>query len=274
MTLKVNSISTENLHLRLNIGKGKDEVSELAHTFNNMLDRLETSFESQNNFVSNASHELSTPLTSIIGEAELALQKDRTPERYREAMHIILRESERLKAIIQSLLNLAQTGFDGKKQNWELLRADELLLEAKNAVDRIYPDNNVQIDYTLFPEDDEKLHIKGNAQLLVLAFTNIILNACKYSGNKVVVAALAASNTKLFIFIKDRGIGIPEHELAHIYDPFFRASNTGDIKGYGIGLPLARNIIRLHKGDINVSSVVDQGTEVQITLPNISGKVS
>jgi len=274
MTIKVNSISTENLHLRLNIGKGKDEISELAHTFNNMLDRLETSFESQNNFVSNASHELSTPLTSIIGEAELALQKDRSPERYREAMQIILRDSERLKAIIQSLLNLAQTGFDGKKQNWELLRADELLLEAKVSVDRIYPDNRVQIDYTLFPEDDEKLNIKGNAHLLVLAFTNVILNACKYSGNKEVTAALAASNTKLFIFIKDQGIGIPEHELAHIYDPFFRASNTGEIKGYGIGLPLARNIIRLHKGDINVSSTVNKGTEVQITLPNTAEKSS
>ncbi len=268
MTLKVNSIGSENLHLRLNIGKGKDEVSSLARTFNNMLDRLETSFESQNNFVSNASHELSTPLTSIIGEAELALQKERSPERYREAMQIILKESERLRAIIQSLLNLAQTGFDGKKQNWELLRADELLEEAKRAVDRIYPDNKVQIDYTLFPEDALKLNINGNANLLVLALTNVILNACKYSGNKPVTAALAASNSRLFIFIKDLGIGIPEHELSHIYDPFFRASNTAGVKGYGIGLPLARNIIRLHHGDINVTSVVNEGTEVKISLPN------
>lgn len=268
MTLKVNSIGSENLHLRLNIGKGKDEVSSLARTFNNMLDRLETSFESQNNFVSNASHELSTPLTSIIGEAELALQKERSPERYREAMQIILKESERLRAIIQSLLNLAQTGFDGKKQNFELLRADELLEAAKRAVDRIYPDNKVQIDYTLFPEDASKLNINGNANLLILAFTNVILNACKYSGNKPVTAALAASNSRLFIFIKDLGIGIPEHELSHIYDPFFRASNTTGVKGYGIGLPLARNIIRIHNGDISVTSIVNEGTEVKIALPN------
>jgi signal transduction histidine kinase len=267
MTQKVRNINTENLHLRLRVGKGKDEVSDLANTFNNMLDRLETSFESQNNFVSNASHELSTPLTSIIGEAELALQKERSPERYREAMLIILNEAERLKAIIQSLLNLAQTGFDGKKQNWEILRADELVISAKNNVDRIYSGNKVRIDYTLLPEDDEKLVIKGNEQLLVLALTNIILNACKYSENKEVVIAIAASNTKLLIIIKDQGIGIPSEELRYIYDPFFRASNTGEIKGYGIGLPLARNIIRLHQGELNVSSVVNKGTEVQLSFP-------
>lgn len=266
MTQKVNNINTENLHLRLNVGKGKDEISDLARTFNNMLDRLETSFESQNNFVSNASHELSTPLTSIIGEAELALQKERSPERYRDAMGIILKESERLKAIIQSLLNLAQTGFDGKKQNWEILRVDELVLSAKNAVDRIYPTNNVRLDYTLLPEDENKLVLKGNENLLVLALTNILLNACKYSDNKEVIAAIAASNTKLFVIIKDQGIGIPQQELRYIYDPFFRASNTGDVKGYGIGLPLARNIIRMHRGELNVASEVNKGTEVQIAF--------
>lgn len=267
MTHKVQNINTENLHLRLRVSKNKDEVTDLARTFNNMLDRLETSFESQNNFVSNASHELSTPLTSIIGEAELALQKERTPERYREAMTIILKESDRLRAIIQSLLNLAQTGFDGKKQSLVTLRADELLLTAKNAVDRIYPQNQVKIDYTLLPEDEGQLRIKGNENLLILALTNIMLNACKYSDNNEVVVALASSNTRLFIIVKDNGIGIPQSELPYIYDPFFRASNTGKVKGYGIGLPLARNIIRIHNGELIVNSVINQGTEVQIALP-------
>jgi len=267
ITQKVRSINTENLHLRLRTGKNLDEVSELARTFNNMLDRLETSFESQNNFVSNASHELSTPLTSIIGEAELALQKERSTERYREAMDIILKEANRLKVIIQSLLSLAQTGFDGKKQSFVTLRADELVFAAKSAVDRIYPLNSVRIDYTLLPEDESQLKIKGNEQLLILALTNIMLNACKYSDNNEVVIALASSNSKLFILITDKGIGIPQEELRYIYDPFFRASNTGTIKGYGIGLPLARNIIRIHNGELTVSSVINQGTKVQIAFP-------
>lgn len=272
MTRSVRDINTENLHLRLNVGKDKDEINDLARTFNNMLDRLETSFESQNNFVSNASHELSTPLTAIIGEAELALQKERSSGRYQEAMHIILKEAERLKSIIQSLLNLAQTGFDGKKQSLVSLRADEMVLLAKNAVSRIYPQSKIRIDYTLMPEDETKLLIKGNENLLVLALTNIMLNACKYSGNKEVTVAIASGNARLYIIIKDQGIGIPSDELRYIYDPFFRASNTGDIKGYGIGLPLARNIIRIHNGELHVSSEVNRGTEVQLILPIDKGQ--
>lgn len=267
MTQKVKDINTENLHLRLGVSNNTDEVNDLARTFNNMLDRLETSFESQNNFVSNASHELSTPLTSIIGEAELALQKERSAERYKEAMEIILHDAERLKAIIQSLLSLAQTGFDGKKQQLVTLRADEVILSAKRAVDRIYPDNRVRIDYSLLPENEEKLKINGNENLLTLAITNIILNACKYSENKEVVVGIGSSDTNLIIFIKDNGIGIPEDELRYIYDPFFRASNTGRVKGYGIGLPLARNIIRIHNGILKVNSIVNQGTQVEIYLP-------
>lgn len=267
MTRSVQDINTENLHLRLAVGQDNDEVSDLARTFNNMLDRLETSFESQNNFVSNASHELSTPLTSIIGEAELALQKERSPERYQEAMQIILKESERLKSIIQSLLSLAQTGFDGKKQSLVRLRADEVVLMAKNAVARIYPESRVKIDYALMPENEEQLQIWGNENLLVLALTNIILNACKYSGNKEVTVAIASGSARLFIIVKDQGIGIPADELRYIYDPFFRASNTGVVKGYGIGLPLARNIIRIHNGELQVTSEVNLGTEVRIILP-------
>lgn len=267
MTQEVRGINTENLHRRLVISENKDEISDLARTFNNMLDRLETSFESQNNFVSNASHELSTPLTSIIGEAELALQKERSVDRYKDAMEIILKDAERLKAIIQSLLNLAQTGFDGKKQQLIPIRADEIILNAKRAVDRIYPDNKVMIDYSLMPENENRLSILGNESLLTLALTNIILNACKYSDNDLVRVSISTSNNHVILRIQDKGIGIPAKDISYIYDPFFRASNTGKVKGYGIGLPLARNIIRIHKGELNVSSVVNEGTLVVIHLP-------
>jgi signal transduction histidine kinase len=267
MTQRVKEINTENLHLRLNENINKDEVGDLAHTFNNMLDRLETSFESQNNFVSNASHELSTPLTSIIGEAELALSKERNPEEYRRAMLVVLQDAERLKAIIQSLLNLAQTGFDGKKQQMVLLRADELVINAKSAVDRIYPNNKIHIDYSLMPEDEQLLKIKGNESLLTLALTNIMLNACKYSNNDAVKVGIGVTNQHVILLIQDKGIGIPASDIQYIYDPFFRASNTGKIKGYGIGLPLARNIVRIHKGELKVNSVVNEGTLVELYLP-------
>ena len=267
ITDRVKDISAHNLHLRLDTGNGKDEIAELSSTFNNMLDRLETSFETQNNFVSNASHELSTPLTVIIGEAELALGRQRSVEETQASVKTILSEAERLQHIIRSLLNLAQTGFNGMKQTWDIIRIDELIWNVKNELDNINPENKVYIDYSLLPEDDERLKVKGNEQLLKLALSNIVLNGCKYSNNAPVIVGLAATNDKLIIIVKDSGVGIPANEMAYIYDPFFRASNTVPFNGYGIGLPLARNIIRMHKGDLLVESKQDVGTEVKISLP-------
>jgi signal transduction histidine kinase len=264
---QVKSISSRNLHLRLKVDNSGDEINELSGTFNNMLDRLETAFETQNNFVSNASHELSTPLTAIIGEAELALNKDRSQENYVNAIRNILVEAGRLEHITKSLLHLAQSGFDGQKQVWELIRTDELLFTVKNTVDKIIPGSQVGIDYSLFPEEEEKLTVKGNEQLLELAMSNIVMNACKYSNNKPVSIALAATDEKLILLVKDQGIGIPQQDIPYIFSPFFRASNTGQFKGYGIGLPLAMNIIRMHKGDIIVTSQVNIGTEIRVELP-------
>ncbi|MCF6402396.1 HAMP domain-containing histidine kinase [Chitinophaga filiformis] len=267
ITSRVKDIRAHNLHLRLDTPNSKDEMTELAQTFNNMLDRLETAFETQNNFVSNASHELGTPLTAIIGEAELALNKQRNDEQYRQSLSVILKEAERLEHITKSLLSLAQTGFDGKKQQLEKIRTDELIFTVKETIDRINPENKVAIDYTMLPEEEDKLIILGNAQLLQLALSNIVQNACKYSDNRPASVALAATDKNNIIIIKDNGIGIPAQDMPFIYDPFYRASNTGGYKGYGIGLPLARNIIRLHGGNIIVNSKENQGTEIRIVLP-------
>lgn len=267
ITERVKAISSTNLHLRLDSGKGKDEIEELSQTFNNMLDRLETSFESQNNFVSNASHELSTPLTAIIGEAELTLNRPRTPEQYVKSTQVILNEAERLRNITTTLLNLAQTGFDGKKQNWEPVRADELVWSVKKSVDNINPQNQVFFDTSHLPEEVAKLSTLGNMQLLILALSNVVLNACKYSNNQAVTIGVAATDERILIVIRDTGIGIPESEIPYVFDPFFRASNVQHLKGYGIGLPLSRNIIRMHGGDIIVNSREGEGTIIHISLP-------
>ncbi|MBX9853470.1 MAG: HAMP domain-containing histidine kinase [Cytophagaceae bacterium] len=270
ITDQVKEISSENMHLRLQHPQGNDEISELIITFNNMLDRLETAFETQNNFISNASHELSTPLTAIIGEADVALNKVRKPQEYTESLKVILKEADRLDRITKSLLFLAQTGFDGKKQKIQIVRTDQLLWDVKETIDRINSNNQITIDLSLIPENPVELKINGNPQLLHLALTNIVTNACKYSSNKPVNLSIAAQDNHVTITVKDMGIGIPANELTYIYNPFFRASNTKNFEGYGIGLSLARNIIRMHKGAIEISSVIDQGTTVQIRFPSIN----
>ena len=267
ITEKVKEISSENLYLRLNDNNSNDELNELARTFNQMLDRIETSFETQNNFISNASHELRTPLTAIIGEADVTLSKPRKEEDYVESLKIILQEADKLDNKTKALLFLAQTGFNGKVQKFEKLRIDELLWDVKENLENLNPKNKIFINMELLPENPAKLKVNGNKQLLHLALSNIISNGCKYSNFNIVTISIGSSDDFIYIVIKDNGIGIPKNELKYIYDPFFRASNTKKYEGYGIGLPLSRNIIRMHDGKLLVNSIENEGTTVQITLP-------
>ncbi|MCB0487787.1 MAG: HAMP domain-containing sensor histidine kinase [Cyclobacteriaceae bacterium] len=263
----VQEISSQNLHLRLPIPQHEDSLGRLVTTFNDMLNRLETSFETQKNFISNASHELNTPLTSIIGEADLALSRDRKPEEYRESLNTMLKEAEKLDKKTKALLFLAETGFDGKSQKFNKIRVDQLVLDVTSTVEKINPKAKISIDFSLLPESPEMLKIKGNDQLLHLALSNVILNGCKYSDNNVVQVAVGASDKSVIVIIKDSGIGIPESDLAYIFDPYFRASNAKSFEGYGIGLPLARNIVKMHNGELIVASTLNEGTTVRINLP-------
>ncbi|HKG07918.1 MAG TPA: HAMP domain-containing sensor histidine kinase, partial [Pedobacter sp.] len=259
----VKNISADNLNLRLEETGGKDEVAELVLTFNNMLIRLETAFETQNNFVSNASHELRTPLAIISAETELLMNKD-LPESSMAAAKNILKEADKLNHIITSLLGLAQSGFDGHKQKWQRIRVDELVMDVIDSVGKIIPDCTLDVDYSQLPDDEKLMTTDGISNLLHLSVTNIVMNACKYSNNQLVKIALSSESGRIKIAVTDRGIGIPENELQYIFDPFFRASNTTDFEGYGIGLPLTLNIIRLHKGTIGIRSEVNSGTEIQV----------
>jgi signal transduction histidine kinase len=268
ITNRAKEISEGNLHLRLEEEEGgTDEIAELTSTFNQMLNRLETAFETQNNFISNASHELRTPLTAIVGEADYALSKERTTEVYKQSLQQIILQAEKLQELIKGLLSLAKTGFDGKKQKWETIRLDQLLFDVKENCDAILPENKIQVVLDNLPADESLISIKGNYELLVMAIGNIAINACKYSDNKKVVMQLLLQKKQAEIIITDTGIGIPADEIKSIYNPFFRASNTQEYEGYGIGMPLSKNIIRLHKGAITVHSSVNVGTVVNITLP-------
>jgi len=265
---RVKNISSENIHLRIEESYEDKEISQLVTSFNDLLNRLETAFAIQNNFISNASHEFSTPLTAIMGEAEVVLMKERTTSEYQISLKSILEQTERLNEITKTLLYLAETGYSNKIIETEIIRSDELVWEAKKIVNKLNPNNHIQIDMSLLPENPMKLKINGNKTLLIIAITNILNNACKYSNNKPVSISIASSDNNVLIAVKDQGIGIPESEMDFIYDPFFRASNTKIFDGYGIGLPLCRNIVRIHKGVLNVFSKVNQGTLVEIRIPH------
>ncbi len=269
ITNRVKHISTENINLRLE-EEYRHEIGELTATFNDLLNRIETVMEIQKNFIGNASHELATPLTAIIGEAEVTLKKERQPAEYQLALQKILTQAERLNEITRSLLSLAQIGFKGNKLHVDVIRADELIWEVKAIIDQLNPNHQIRVNLDFLPEDPKKLKVSGNRQLLQLALVNLLNNACKYSYNQPVTVHIGTTAQEVVLVIQDKGVGIPEPEMPFIFDPFFRASNSKRFEGYGIGLPLARNIIKLHGGLLSVSSKLNTGTTVRVQIPSLT----
>jgi len=264
ITSEVKRISASNLHNRLPEVNDSDELADLTKTFNDMLDRLETSFEIQANFINNASHELKTPITTIIAETEITLLKERGTEEYIGTLENIHHQASRLSNLTESLLKLTQTGYDGKKQVQDIIRVDELLLEVKSDLDKIYPGNRVSINLSDIPEDDSLLVLPCNKPLLELAIGNIITNGVKYSDNEEVFVNVTANAEHLKIVITDIGIGIPPEDIPYLYEPFFRGKKASRYVGYGLGLPLAMKIIRMHNGELSIQSEADKGTIVSI----------
>ena len=274
ITKEVHRISASNLHNRLADTDGKDEITDLTKTFNDMLDRLETSFEIQANFINNASHELKTPITTIIAETEIMLLKERETEEYIHSLENINRQASKLGNLTESLLKLTQTGYDGTKQVLDIARIDEILLEVKASIDTLFPDNRVNIKLNAIPEDESLLTIPCNRPLLELALNNIISNAVKYSDNDEVFVALTADKSKIKIAITDIGIGIPPEDIPYLYEPFFRGKIASKYNGYGLGLPLAMKIIRMHSGELQIQSETGKGTVVNITFEKTNIKNS
>ncbi len=266
ITRTVKNINATSLHNRLPEKEGKDEITDLVQTFNEMISRLEMAFETQHNFVSNASHELNTPLTSIIGEADYALSRPMTEQQYQQSLAAILEQSEKLRDITKGLLELARS-YIGENLSMESVRIDEIIYNVQKIASQVYPHKQINVDYSLYPDDTDKLTVYANAHLLELAISNVVLNSCKYSTHKLVIIALAASAKEVVIIVKDNGIGIPVQDITHIFDPFFRASNVKGTHGYGIGLPLTRNILKIHNGTIAISSKENEGTEVTVKIP-------
>lgn len=257
---KAKRISATQLGLRLNVFNPKDELGQLAITFNNMLDRLQAAFESQKQFVSNASHEIRNPLTAIIGEAELLLSKDRSPEQYKEALEVILDESRRLNTLTQQLLELAKTESLATLPDPEEICLDICLLELIEK----FPPQRLQLK---LEPNLAGCTVRGNQYLLHTALSNLLENALKYSQDKIVRIELFVKQEHFQIKIEDQGIGIPPEEMEKIFQPLYRARNARSLKGHGIGLTLAKKIIELHNGTLHFESVYGQGTTAVARLP-------
>ena len=266
---EVNIISAQSLTHRIKSGKLNDEWGYLTKTLNDLLDRLQESFELQHRFISSAAHELSTPLTSISSQLEVSLQRSRQAHEYREVMQSVYQDVRELSKLTQTLLEFATASGTTGGLELKLIRIDEVLMRLPAEMIKQDKAYSVKLMFDKLPEDEKKLFVFGNAELLFTAIKNVVANACKYSDNRLANVRLVVNQTDIIISIEDNGKGISVNELKNIFQPFYRAEGNRTITGFGVGLPLVKRIIKLHKGQINVSSVLGKGTTVVISLPMI-----
>lgn len=260
---KVKIIRATSLNKRLPVGKiSHDEINKLSITINNLLEHLEQSFQAQQSFIMNASHELRTPITSILADAEITLRNTRDIDEYKNTLAGITKDAEKLNEIISTLLELAQINLD--KTELQNIRLDEVLWEVADEWGK--PGSNVKVDYG--PEADAaRYSIMGNRRLLFIALSNILNNAIKFSDNKEVCCKIALNPQAIIISIKDKGIGIAESDFQKIFQPFYRIANAQKFSGSGIGLSITERIIRLHNGKIEIASKPGEGAEFKILFP-------
>ena len=266
---EVNEISARNLTRRIGSAGGhpKDEWDYLSDTLNRLLNRLQESFEIQGRFIANASHELSTPLTSISSQLEVALQRARSTEEYRQFIQSVYQDARQLGRLTQTLLEFARASGTASGLEIDLIRIDEILLRLPGDMTKINPLYSVTLDFDRLPEAEEELLVFGNEELLFTAIRNIVSNACKYSDDHHATVRLAVASKEISISVEDRGKGIGEEEWENIFQPFYRTEDGHTVPGFGLGLSLARRILQLHKGAVTVDSVVGKGSIFYIRLP-------
>jgi signal transduction histidine kinase len=267
ITNEVNDISAYNLDRRIQTNQTRDEWDELSATLNRLLDRLKESFELQRRFISNASHELSTPLTLISTQLEISLQRERSNEEYVKAMSLVLQDVKHINSLVQTLLKFATASGNAGGLNIDMVRIDEVLMRLPGEIQKQDKSHSVSLKFPSLPEKEEKLLLLGNEELLFTALRNIVSNACKYSPDHHAEVKLELVELGFIVNVIDNGIGIEKKELSNIFHPFYRVVGASTAKGFGLGLSLAHRIIKLHKGKITVNSELGSGTTFVIQLP-------
>jgi signal transduction histidine kinase len=266
---QVSTITVDNLSSRVKTENSKDEIDQLAQNFNQMLDRIEQSFKIQKSFINNASHELRTPLAVINSQLDVALSQNREKTEYVTILKSLQEDARKMTNLVNTMLVLAKSEEQQNDILKDFIRVDELILSVQDELVSLYPDYTVDFSYITMPENDSYMTIRGNELLLRSAFMNLIENACKFSVNHQAKVRINSEENLLTVQIYDKGIGIPEEDIARIFDPFYRADNGRQIRGFGIGLSICKRAIDLHKGKITVKSQLNAGSTFTLVFKHV-----
>ncbi len=266
VTLAARQISAEDLGRRLDLALPNDEVGRLARTFDGMIARLDEAFQRQRQFTADASHELRTPLTAIKGQAEVALQRERAPEEYREALRRVNEEVDRMIRLLGSLLTLARADAAQIEIEREPVSLERL---AGDAMEQLRP-AAAEKRVTVTPLSSADIVIRADHDLLLQLLLNLLDNAVKYTpeGGTVEVSWRPGAG-RAEISVRDTGPGIAPEHLTHVFDRFYRvdAARSRAEGGAGLGLSICRWIAEAHGGAIRAESPPGGGARFTVSLP-------
>lgn len=270
MSRSAEAITAKNLFERLPVTNERDELGSLAGKFNELLARLDASFEQQRRFMADASHELRTPVAIVRGESEVILAKENRDEtEYRESFSIVQSEAERMTRIIEDLFTLARVDAGQQPLQKTTIYLDEILSEAVKSFRTLANNRGVTIKFDM----PEEMKLSGDAQLLRRLFSNLIDNALKHAKSRVKLTAERLADS-YEIKVADDGAGIPPEAQPHVFERFYRAdkarsrnANVSAGSGAGLGLAISKFIAEAHDGTLVLAESDSHGSIFTIRFP-------
>ena len=263
MTASTRRLSPDRLDQRVPIPPNADrETAELGRALNDALGRLEGAFTEVRRFTADAAHELQTPLTVLMGHVEVALRRERSPEAYRETLHVLREEAEEMVRTVRGLLMLARlegASLPPERVDVGLIARDEAAAARPRAEAK---------GLTLTVAADPSTDVTGHPALLREAVRNLLDNAVKYTDAGEVRVEVQSVDGHVTLGVEDTGIGIPPEHLPHVTGRFWRADGVQHLPGSGLGLSLVEQVAAHHGGAFHVRSEAGVGTQVELVLPS------
>lgn len=250
----------DDLKQRISLAPGNDELHQLARSFNQMFERLENAFEKERQFTSDASHELRTPVSVITAQCEFTLEKPRTGEEYGNALETILRQSKKMSRLINDMLDYIRLEMRAESYKKETIDLTELVESLCFDMALIK-----EKDIVLSWEVEKNICFSGSRLLLSRLLTNLISNAYRYGKEEGhIFVCLKRREHQITLSVSDDGIGIAQEEQLKIFQRFYQADTSHSGSGTGLGLSMADQIVRFHKGSIRVESALGKGSTFYI----------
>lgn len=259
MAVAAREINADDLTQRLPVPATNDELTDLNQAFNNLLDRLQVAFERQRRFTGDASHQLRTPLTAILGQIDVTLRRDRPIEEYRQVLEKVRRRASHLVGMTESLLFLARADAEARLPVAEPVNLTEWLPQHLQMWSEHARAKDVAFDLSTV----EPCTIHAQPRLLGELLDILLDNACKYSDPGTPISVrLQQKENDVILSVEDHGCGIEEHDLANVFVPFSRTEEARrrGIEGVGLGLSIAKRLMTIFDGELSVSSQSSRGT--------------